>query len=169
MKKVFQAAIGSILMATLILAGCSSSQTKTASASSSNTSSSTTSSSKSTSSSTASAQVVKLVIKTDKTGSDGKQHVAFEPSDFTVTKGQPVKLEIQNYDTTMHTFTANDLNLNVAINAATSATQPTTATATFTPDKTGSFQWMCMNPCDTNNGEWSMSQKGFMQGTITVK
>jgi plastocyanin len=168
MKKVFQTAIGAIVLATLALAGCSSTQTKTASTSPSSTSS-TTSSSQSTSSSTTSAQVVKLVIKTDKIGSDGKQHVAFEPSDFTVTKGQPVKLEIQNYDTTMHTLTANDLNLNVAINAAASAGQPTTASATFTPNKTGSFQWMCMNPCDTNNGEWAMSQKGFMQGTITVK
>lgn len=168
MKKVFQAAIGSIILA-LALAGCSSGTTNTASTSSSSSSSSTKSSSQSTSSSTASAQVVKLVIKTDKTGSDGKQHVAFEPSDFTVTKGQPVKLEIQNYDTTMHTFTANDLNLNVAINAAASAGQSTTASATFTPEKSGSFQWLCMNPCDTNNGEWSMSQKGFMQGTVTVK
>lgn len=169
MKKVFKTAIGSIVLASLVLGGCSSTQTKTASTSSSSTSSSAKSSSKSTSSSTAAAQVVKLVIKTDKAGSDGKQHVAFEPSDFTVTKGQPVKVEVENYDTTMHTLTANDLNLNLTINAATSASQPATGSATFTPEKTGSFQWMCMNPCDTNNGEWAMSQKGFMQGTITVK
>lgn len=110
-----------------------------------------------------------MSIKTDVKGSDRKQHVAFVPADFTVKQGKPVKLVVDNYDTEMHTLTATSLNLNVTINAAKAAGQSAVSAATFTPQQTGSFQWMCMNPCDTSNSEWSMGQKGFMQGTINVK
>ncbi|MCL6517040.1 cupredoxin domain-containing protein [Alicyclobacillus sp.] len=181
MKGIAKSAFTVLGVSVLLLAGCGSSQSTTSPATtptSGNAAESTaqntpgganTSSSTAGSTTAESAQTVEISIQPDsKQGSDGKKHVAFSPADLKFTKGKPVQLVIKNYDTSTHTLTATDLNLNVIIQPAKSANDPVTTTATFTPDKAGTFSWLCTMPCDMNNGEWAMSQKGFMQGTITV-
>ena len=169
MNKLSIATFTIISMAVVGISGCGATTSTNSSTPASAPATSNTSTSQAQSSTQQAGQVVQLSIKTDVKGSDGKQHVAFVPADFTLKQGAPVKFEISNYDTEMHTLTSTSLNLNVTINAATTAGKPVVTDATFTPQQAGTFSWMCMNPCDTANGEWSMSQKGFMQGTITVK
>lgn len=103
-----------------------------------------------------------------KLGSDGKLHDAFINGDIKITEGQPVTLHFLNYDSGEHTYTSADLGLNVTIKGTTKSGQPQETDYTFTPEKTGTFNWMCEDPCDTDANQWAMIQKGYMQGTITV-
>lgn len=103
-----------------------------------------------------------------KLGSDGKLHDAFINGDIKITEGQPVTLHFLNYDGGTHTYTSADLGLNVEIKGSTKKGQPAETDYTFTPTKTGTFNWMCADPCDGGNGQWAMTQQGYMQGTITV-
>lgn len=109
------------------------------------------------------------VMPGGKLGSDGKQHDAFLPANFTLEKGVPVKLTIYNYDGMKHSLTSPDLNLNIQANPSPKDGQPGVTTFTFTPEKAGSFKWQCIDPCDTDNNQWSMSHDGYMMGTITVE
>ena len=34
--------------------------------------------------------------------------------------------------------------------------------------KEGDFTWQCLDTCDEGNGQWAMSHKGYMMGTIHV-
>ncbi|MDP4083669.1 MAG: cupredoxin domain-containing protein [Bacillota bacterium] len=99
-----------------------------------------------------------------KMGPDKKMHDVFLGGDIKITKGQPVTLHFLNYDDATHTYTSADLGLNVKINGTTKKGTAAETTYTFTPTKTGTFNWLCADKCD----DWSMAQKGYMQGTITV-
>jgi heme/copper-type cytochrome/quinol oxidase subunit 2 len=103
-----------------------------------------------------------------KVGPDGKMHDAYINGDIKITEGQPVTLHFLNYDGGTHTYTSGDLGLNVKIKGSTKKGLPAETTYTFTPKKTGDFSWFCADKCDGDNGQWAMTQKGFMQGKITV-
>jgi plastocyanin len=114
------------------------------------------------------AEQVKLVIKSDeehgKKGSDGNWHDAFLPADFSVKAGATVQVTVYNYDDMPHSFTAADLNANATISPG-SEDKPSKTTFTFTaPSKPGSYEWLCVAPCDP----WAMGHAGFMKGRVTV-
>lgn len=80
---------------------------------------------------------------------------SFNPSAITVTKGQPVTITFKNEGAYPHNFTLSDLQVN------TKTIQPgETDTVTFTPDKTGSFSYVCTVPGHADKG---------MKGTLTVQ
>lgn len=115
-------------------------------------------------------QYISLVVNAGyKSGSDGKLHDSFTPADFTVLHGQPVELTVYNFDDGQHTVTNEELNLNLAVNGSAKEGDPGISTVTFTADKIGSFTWICAIPCDGENGQWAMTQNGYMKGNITVK
>lgn len=103
-----------------------------------------------------------------KLGPDGKKHDAFINGDIKITQGQKVTLHFYNYDDGTHTYTSSDLGLNITIKGSVKKGEPAETTYTFTPDKTGTFAWFCADPCDGQNGQWSMSNDGYMKGHITV-
>jgi plastocyanin len=167
MKKIVKRgtlAIALVSALSFSLAGCgSSSAPKTASP---KTASSTTT--------TAAAQKVAkanqyIVIEpAGKLGPDGKMHDAFINGDIKITQGQPVTLHFLNYDDGTHTYTSSDLGLNVKVKGTTKKGLPGETDYTFTPTKTGTFNWLCADTCDGQNNQWAMTQQGYMQGTITV-
>lgn len=99
---------------------------------------------------------------------DGKLHDSFSPTDFTVQKGIPVTVTVDNYDTGEHSITAPDLGLNQVFKGASKTTGPSVTTFTFTPTKTGSFTWRCEYSCDGGMTSYSMTHPGYMMGTINV-
>lgn len=103
-----------------------------------------------------------------KKASDGKLHDSFIGGDLSLTVGKPVTLNFYNYDEGAHTYTSADLGLNVQIAGSKKKGEPAVTTFTFTPAKEGAFDWMCAVPCDGDNGQWAMSQDGYMKGKITV-
>lgn len=122
-------------------------------------------------STSASDQVSNVYITVEagaKLGSDGKKHDAFINGNIKITKGQKVTLHFYNYDEGQHTYTSADLGLNVKIKGSVKEGQPMETMFTFTPDKEGSFDWICTDPCDTESAQWSMMHDGFMKGHITV-
>ncbi|MEB3103793.1 cupredoxin domain-containing protein [Ferviditalea candida] len=112
---------------------------------------------------------VYITVEADaKLGSDGKTHDAFTNGDITLTEGQPVTLHFYNYDEAPHSYTAPDLGLNIELSGSKKDGEPAITTFTFTPAKTGSFEWKCMDPCDMENGQWAMTHDGYMKGAIKV-
>ncbi|QQE78461.1 hypothetical protein [Alicyclobacillus sp. SO9] len=109
------------------------------------------------------------VMPGGKLGPDGKKHDAFLPANFTMQKGVPVKLTIYNYDDMKHSITSPKLNLNVQANPSKKDGKAGVTTVTFTPKQAGTFQWNCVDPCDTDNNGWAMSHSGYMMGNITVQ
>lgn len=109
-----------------------------------------------------------VVEPSGKLGPDGKMHDAFINGDITLTEGKPVTLHFLNYDGGTHTYTAADLGLNVKVKGSTKKGTPMETTYTFTPDKTGTFNWYCADKCDGENNQWAMTNDGYMRGTITV-
>ena len=101
-------------------------------------------------------------------GPDGKLHDTFTTPDFTVVQGVPVQLSIYNYDSGAHSLTSSDLSLNVQAKGSPKDGVPGITTVTFTPSKTGDFNWQCIDACDTEAGGWAMSHPGYMEGTIRV-
>jgi heme/copper-type cytochrome/quinol oxidase subunit 2 len=91
-----------------------------------------------------------------KPGPDGKLHDAFSVTAFTVHAGQPVKLVIDNTDTTVHSITSPAAGVNIIV-------RPGTHTYTLLVSKVGVYQWYCNYPCDP----FSMMHDGYMRGTIT--
>ena len=91
-----------------------------------------------------------------KPGPDGKLHDAFSLTSFEVRAGQPVKLVIDNTDSSPHSITSPAAGVNIVI-------KPGTHTYTLVVHKTGVFQWYCNYPCDP----YSMMHDGYMRGTIT--
>ena len=111
---------------------------------------------------------VKLLVKSDeehgKKGGDGNWHDAYLPADFSVKAGATVHVTIYNYDDMPHSFTAPGLGVNQEVPAG-SEGKPSKTTFTFTaPAEAGSFEWICILPCDP----WSMSHFGFMKGHVRV-
>ena len=91
-----------------------------------------------------------------KPGPDGKLHDAFSVTNFTVRAGQPVKLVINNTDTSDHSITAMGAGVNIVV-------RPGVHTYTLLVHKVGVFEWMCVYPCDP----YSMAHVGYMRGYIT--
>ncbi|MCL6517881.1 cupredoxin domain-containing protein [Alicyclobacillus sp.] len=113
-------------------------------------------------------QYVYLTIKDglQYASADGKRHDSYSPANLTVQQGIPVQVTVENFDTGQHSITAPDLNLNQVIQGAKKDGVPTTTTFTFTPEKSGTFHWLCTIQCDGNG--WAMSHDGYMAGNITV-
>jgi heme/copper-type cytochrome/quinol oxidase subunit 2 len=160
----------SILALFFSLAGCNNNKPKTASP---NKTAPKTTNNKDTSSTTNStsntARNQYLVIEpAGKLGPDGKMHDAYINGDITLTEGKPVTLHFLNYDGGTHTYTSADLGLNVKVKGSAKKGQPMETTYTFTPDKTGTFNWYCADKCDGQNNQWAMTHTGYMEGTITV-
>ncbi|MGI8715085.1 MAG: cupredoxin domain-containing protein [Solirubrobacteraceae bacterium] len=92
-----------------------------------------------------------------KPGPDGKLHDAFSVTDFTLHSGQPVKLVINNTDTSPHSINAPAAGVNIVV-------RPGTHTYTLVVRRTGRFEWYCMMPCDP----FAMAHVGYMRGFITA-
>lgn len=92
-----------------------------------------------------------------KPGVDGKLHDAFSVTDFTVRVGQPVKLVINNTDSSSHSITADGADVNIIV-------RPGLHTYTLLVHKKGRFEWICTYPCDP----FSMAHLGYMRGYITA-
>lgn len=91
-----------------------------------------------------------------KPGPGGKLHDAFSVTNFTVRPGQPVKLVINNTDTSDHSITAVAAGVNIIV-------RPGLHTYTLLVHKKGRFAWICVYPCDP----YSMAHFGYMRGYIT--
>jgi len=79
----------------------------------------------------------------------------FEPRELTVQRGQKVVVTLHNVGTAAHNFTISDLNVRSA------DIQPgKTAKVEFTPDRAGTFRYMCTVPGHEEAG---------MIGTLTVR
>lgn len=109
-----------------------------------------------------------------KVGPDGKHHDTFDPANFSVKAGSPVKLIFLSEDPGTHSFTISDLGVSVVVVGGKPG-QPVTTTHTFTPSRTGEFRWFCVIPCDDNANGWAMTadpkgagKDGFMAGYVTV-
>jgi nitrite reductase (NO-forming) len=63
----------------------------------------------------------------------------FEPATITVAKGQTVKLTVTSTDT-RHTFTIDELGIDIAVGAG------QTATKEFTVEQAGTFAFYCAVP-----------------------
>lgn len=80
---------------------------------------------------------------------------AFTPSVITVKQGEEVTVTFKNTGKYPHNFTISDLNVQ------SDTIQPgEQTTVTFTPDKTGSFTYICTVPGHADKG---------MKGTLTVQ
>jgi heme/copper-type cytochrome/quinol oxidase subunit 2 len=112
--------------------------------------------------------VTLTVLPGGRLGPDGKMHDTFTDPNFTVVEGVPVKLSVYNYDSGSHSITNGDLNLNLQAKGFSKQGVPGVTSVTFTPTKTGDFKWQCVDPCDGQNQDWSMSHVGYMEGMIHV-
>ncbi len=101
------------------------------------------------------------VLPTSKKGPDGKTHDAFSVTTFNVTAGQPVTLHIDNKDDVQHSITSPTAGVNIQA-------KPGVHDYTLVVNKAGTYQWMCVDPCDTDAGGWAMSHPGYMMGTIVA-
>ncbi len=103
-----------------------------------------------------------------KLGPDGKLHDAFINGDIKVTEGQPVTIHFYNFDEMTHTYTSDELGMDVKIKASVKEGQAAETLYTFTPKKAGTYSWYCADPCDQEAGQWAMAHDGYMKGNITV-
>jgi plastocyanin len=159
MRKVI---LGSAVITLLLLVGCGTSNGTTSSSTKS-------SGNVSTQSVALKSQEVDLtVLPSAHLGSDGKKHDTFSPANFTVVEGVPVKLNVYNYDGGTHTVSNSDLGLNLQVQGSTKKGVPAISTVTFTPTKAGDFTWKCLDKCDGGMESYSMTNQGYMMGTIHV-
>ncbi len=176
MKKLTLVTVG---LLTAVLVGCGSTTTTTTapksnsstttSTATTNTASTSTNGGQSTQSAALKTQEVNLtVLPGGRLGPDGKMHDTYTDPNFTVVEGVPVKLSVYNYDSGTHTISNADLNLNLAVKGSTKKGVPAVSTVTFTPTKTGDFNWQCLDKCDGGMTSYSMTHKGYMEGTIHV-
>jgi len=75
---------------------------------------------------------------------------AFEPSEITVKKGTPVKVVIQSEDVS-HGLVIEDLGIRTEVKKG------QTATITFTPEATGTFEGKCAHFCGSGHGSMTMT------------
>ena len=75
---------------------------------------------------------------------------AFEPSEITVKKGQPVVLVIKSEDVS-HGLRFRELNLNVKVDKGSPAELP------FTPDQIGDFVGHCSVFCGSGHGQMTLT------------
>lgn len=117
----------------------------------------------------ASTQHVYTTIKDGyKAGPKGNLHDSYLATNFTVSKGVPVKLHVENFDEGPHSFSASGLNVDAKIPKAKGEGVPSVTTVSFTPKKDGTFHWECDVPCDDDYNGWAMSHDGFMAGEVNV-
>jgi len=90
-----------------------------------------------------------------KPGPDGKLHDAFSVTTFYAHVGQPVRLVINNTDTSDHSITAPGAGVSITV-------RPGVHAYTLLVRKAGRFEWFCVYPCDP----YSMSHVGYMRGYI---
>ncbi len=109
-------------------------------------------------------QAIRIVIKDVSTPDGESGPVLVGPNGvgakslFTAHAGRKVVITFVNQSKTMHSFTVSGLGLNTMILVN------STAKATFTPKKTGTYSWLCTPPC----GTWVMANNGYMKGSFTV-
>jgi hypothetical protein len=103
------------------------------------------------------ATVYLTVSPSVKPGSDGKLHDAFSVTNFYARAGQPVKLVINNTDTSAHSITSPGADVSLMV-------KPGLHSYTLLVRKAGRFVWFCNMGCDP----FSMSHFGYMRGYITV-
>jgi heme/copper-type cytochrome/quinol oxidase subunit 2 len=181
--KVKKTLLATIALSTLILAGCGAAPTNNAAAptttptqttnqAASNTSGSTSSNtSPSTDSSTPTLKQQEIdltVLPGEKLGPDGKKHDTYSQTNLTVIQGVPVKLTVYNYDDMPHSVTAPGLNLNLQATGSKKDGVPGVTTVTFTPTKTGDFNWQCIDKCDGGMTSYAMTHQGYMKGVFHV-
>ena len=80
----------------------------------------------------------------------------FDPTSFTVTAGQPVKITAQNTGTVVHDLAVKGLEADTKLEVPPGQT----VTKTFTAPKAGSYEIYCTQPGHEASG---------MKGTLTVK
>jgi plastocyanin len=99
---------------------------------------------------------------------DGKLHDAYTNTNFTVQQGIPVQVTVENFDSGSHSLTDPGMGINQVFKGASKDGVPSLTTFTFTPEKTGTFDWHCAIPCDGGMKSFSMMHQGYMEGVITV-
>jgi heme/copper-type cytochrome/quinol oxidase subunit 2 len=182
--KVKKTLLATIALSTLILAGCGAATsnnsagaapttvpTQTTNQAVSNTSSSASNASQTSDASTTAlkAQEIDLTVYPgSRLGPDGKMHDTYAQTDLNVIEGVPVKLTVYNYDSGEHSVTAPGLNVNLQATGSTKEGVPGVTTVTFTPTKTGNFDWQCIDKCDGGMTSYAMTHDGYMKGTIHV-
>jgi len=99
---------------------------------------------------------------------DGKGH-AVVPSNVAVKTGSHIRLQVINYDTDAHTFTAPGFGLTLRVTPGTHAgghTTPAITTTTFTAAKPGAYRWFCALHCDDlSHGAEETYMTGFIVAT----
>jgi cytochrome c oxidase subunit 2 len=75
---------------------------------------------------------------------------AFDPPEFTVKKGTPVKVVIQSEDVS-HGLLIEDLGIRAEVKKG------QTATITFTPETTGTFEGKCAHFCGSGHGSMTLT------------
>jgi cytochrome c oxidase subunit 2 len=75
---------------------------------------------------------------------------AFEPSEITVKKGEPVKVIIQSEDVS-HGLLIEDLGIRAEVKKGQSAT------ITFTPETVGTFEGKCAHFCGSGHGSMTLT------------
>lgn len=103
-----------------------------------------------------------------KAGPKGHLHDTYMPAEFTVTKGTPVKLHVENFGGGDHSFTAPKLNTDVHIPPRQKKGKPSETVVSFTPKNEGTFHWRCTVPCDKKWNGWAMKHDGYMAGQVNV-
>ena len=99
----------------------------------------------------------------------GKYHDAFSPWQMKVSAGAQIVLTVYNWDDMDHSFTSKELGVDVVTKPALKEGEPSVTVIKFTaPQKPGTYEFHCKVPCDTPNGDWSMSHQGYMIGQIVV-
>lgn len=103
-----------------------------------------------------------------KAGPKGHLHDSFLATNFTVSKGVPVKLHVENFDEGPHSFSSKDLGVDVDIPKANGEGDPSETVVSFSPKQEGTFHWDCDVPCDDKYNGWAMQHDGFMAGEVNV-
>jgi cytochrome c oxidase subunit 2 len=75
---------------------------------------------------------------------------AFEPSEITVKKGEPVSVIIQSQDVS-HGLVIEDLGIRAEVKKG------QTATITFTPETAGTFEGKCAHFCGSGHGSMTLT------------
>jgi heme/copper-type cytochrome/quinol oxidase subunit 2 len=96
-----------------------------------------------------------------KLGPDGKRHDAWTQTDFAVKVGKPLKLRINDADSSPHSLTSPEAGVNIIV-------LPGVHTYMLVVHKRGRFHWRCIMTCDTEAAGWAMTHSGYMSGYITA-
>jgi cytochrome c oxidase subunit 2 len=75
---------------------------------------------------------------------------SFNPSEISVKKGEPVKVMIQSQDVS-HGLVIEDLGIRTEVKKG------QTATITFTPETTGTFEGKCAHFCGSGHGSMTLT------------